>query len=235
MAMAADLPIRVAKAPVRAAAAPLNWTGFYLGVQAGGVWSKASLSGAFDDILDSSVWASKQSWTSLLIGGFAGYDYQIGRMVVGIEGDLNARSGDGTGSLPSTYGVNVTSNWKSEANWDASLRARLGALVTDQLLLYLTGGVAFSNFKFSNAAVASESNVYWGTRNIYGGSRTGWTAGTGAQYAMTQNWNVRVEYRHTDYGTKSAAGTYDFGKGGPGSYRSKITDDRGTVGLAYKF
>lgn len=232
-ATAADLPVKARMA----APTTLNWTGFYLGVQLGGVRSKASLSGDFDDG-NSSIWASNQSWTSALIGGYAGYDYQIGRMVVGIEGDLNARLHDGEGSLPSVYGIAITNNWKSQANWDASLRGRLGALVTAQFLVYATAGVAFSDFKFSNSGVASETDVYWGTRNIYGGSRIGWTAGAGGQYAFTPNWSARLEYRHTDYGTKAANGTFTFdtGKGaGTGSYRAKITDDRLTVGLAYKF
>jgi outer membrane immunogenic protein len=234
LALAADLPARVVKAPAMAPAAPLSWTGFYLGVQGGGAWSRASLSGAFDDGIGA-VWSSKQSWSSGLIGGFAGYDYQFGLMVVGIEADVNARLGDHTGSLPGVNGIFVTTGWKSEADWDASVRARLGVLATPQLLLYATGGAAFSDYKFSNAN-ATPANVYWGGTNIYGGSRVGWTAGAGAQYALTRNWNVRFDYRYTNYGTKSATGIFDVGKGpGTGSYRSKITDSRATGGIAYKF
>jgi opacity protein-like surface antigen len=53
---------------------------------------------------------------------------------------------------------------------------------------------------------------------------------------MTRNWNVRIDYRHTDYGTKSGLARYDNGKGlGTGRFSSTITDDRVTGGLAYKF
>lgn len=222
-----------------ASAAPFEWTGFYIGAQTGGVRPKASISGAFSDLFDSSRWSSEQSWTSPFLGGFVGYDYRIGRFVLGFEGDLNARFNDGTGSLPSVYGIDVTKNWKSESKWDASLRARFGVLATEQLLLYATGGAAFSNFRFSNADVHSDADVYWGTRNIYGGNRTGWTLGAGGQWAFTQNWSVRIEYRHSDYGTESgkARAQFDTGKGvvGSGSYKVKIVDDRVTIGLAYKF
>jgi outer membrane immunogenic protein len=233
VALGADMAVR--KAPARIVAPATSWTGFYIGAQAGGVWSDASLSGAYTDGIGSSAWSSSQSWTSALIGGFAGYDLQVGQYVVGIEGDINARPGHGTGSLPSVFGIGVTNGWVSKARSDASIRARLGVLATDQFLLYLTGGVAFANFKLSNPNVASENDVYWGTRNIYGGSRTGWTFGGGGQYAIAPHWSVRVEYRHTDFGTKSGSGTFDFGKGGPGSFRAKITDDRVTGGVAYKF
>ena len=234
------LPAVVMVADKPASAAPFEWTGFYIGAQTGGVWSKASISGSFSDTSDSSRWSSEQSWASPLLGGFVGYDYQFGRIVLGFEGDLNARFNDSTGSLPSVYGIVVTKNWESESTWDASLRARFGVLATDQFLFYVTGGAAFSNFRFSNADVHSNADVYWGTRNIYGGSRTGWTLGAGGQWAFTQNWSLRLEYRYSDYGTESgkASALFDTGKGatvGSGSHRVKIVDNRVTIGLAYKF
>lgn len=225
--------------PVFAAPANANsfsWTGFYVGVQGGGVRSQAGLSGAYADTFSSSVWTADQSWTSGLFGGFAGFDYQVGRFVIGVEGDLNARFGEGTGTLPLVYGIEPNTGWNSHAHWDAGIRGRLGVLATDQILLYVTGGWAFANFNFSNPGAAGSRNLYFQLENIYGGDRSGWSIGGGIQYAMSRNWSARVEFRHTDYGTFSGTTTFDSGKGpGAGTFQSKLTDDRVTGGLAYRF
>ena len=102
-----------------------------------------------------------QSFTG---GGFLGYNKQFGNVVVGIEGDFawkkfsasNSQTVISTATYgPACFGVGCNSGAGSFAaqrmemysgqigqDWDASLRARLGTLITPSTLLYLTGGPA---------------------------------------------------------------------------------------------
>ncbi len=222
-AMAADLPARKSAVAPVVAANPFSWTGFYVGGQLGWAGSHLSVSGENEG----TAFNGSQSLNSYLLGGFAGYDYQIGSLVVGIEADANARTSSKTGEASFNWYYGPVT-WKSESTWDASLRLRLGLLATNQTLIYATGGFAWANYKFrlNDAEGLLTENK----------TRTGWTIGAGLQQALTKNVSLRGEYRYTDYGSKS--GTYDNGKGVGSNidpYKSKLNDNRATVGLAYKF
>ena len=120
-------------------------------------------------------------------GGYIGYNIQTNtHLVVGVEGDLLAAG-------------------KTDNNWDATLRGRVG-YAFNRVLLYGTGGVAFGGLQ--NAGASS--------------TNTGWTAGVGVEAAVTQNVTARVEYRHTDLGNLP---------GGGGDYSSNDL----LVGVGFKF
>lgn len=248
IATAADLPVR-APAPAPApmfVAAPL-WTGFYVGVHVGAASTEAKLNGYYSNSGDSdgfdcngnSCWRQSPTWTSVLGGAHLGYNLQFGNLVVGVEGDVNARTG-GSFSLVDLPGVDdeLQGGWKVKSNWDASVRLRLGVLMTPQALVYATGGVAFGKFNLRNDRLAYDSeDAYFRDRNIFGGNRVGWTVGAGVQYALSSNWSTRIEYRYTDFGSKSlrfesfCCSSYDKG----GATRAQINDHRITVGMSYRF
>ncbi len=226
-----------------------SWTGFYIGAQVGALSIKAGLNGNMDvEARDDGPypWSATNSWSQVFAGGHVGYDFQMGRIIIGLEGDVNARFGDGNPSFSrglseDFIGSNFVGGWQAQAKWDASIRGRLGALVTERALVYVTGGVAFAEFSLSHADLrgrGAPANATWGTVNVYGDSRVGWTIGAGAQYALDPNWSVRIEYRHTDYGTKSQSwGRREnwFYRTEAGNASAKITDDRVAVGMSYRF
>lgn len=111
-------------------------------------------------------------------GVFAGYNWQFDKYVVGIEGDLGYSGADGTSS-----GLEV------KQGAFGSVRGRLG-IDLNPFLLYATGGVAAASAKFDDGA-SSDRNTH-----------IGWTAGAGAEAAVTDNVTARIEYRYTDYGSK---------------------------------
>lgn len=205
-AQAADLPSRQAPAAFVAAAPALSWTGFYIGGQIGAISTRSHLGTDAEGYLNT-------DWTSVAAGAHFGYNHRFGNLVAGVEADANARFGNGN-----VYSAEFRSTW------DASVRARFGMLVTPAALLYATAGAAFSNFDLK----CSTSCGPYGPVNVLGGSRFGWTVGAGIEYALSSSWSTRIEYRHTDYGSKS---TYDVNK----SVRSRLNDDRITVGLSYHF
>ena len=71
--------------------------------------------------------------------------------------------------------------------WIATLRGRVGYAI-DRVLLYGTGGVAFTN--------ASDNVTLSGFGTVFNASSTnaGWTIGAGGEVALAQNWTARVEY-----------------------------------------
>jgi hemoglobin/transferrin/lactoferrin receptor protein len=98
-------------------------------------------------------------------------------------------------------------------DWISMLRGRVGYSLDDGLLLYATGGVAFTNQKTSRDQYQSDSAS---TYNPYGDEteiasteavrfdRTGWTVGGGLEYAINSRWSVKADYSYTRFGTKSA-------------------------------
>ena len=113
-----------------------------------------------------------------LAGGFVGYNYQVGNIVAGAEGDIGYNWADGTNA-----------GLTSESGVEGSLRARLGYVISPQILLYATAGGAAKDLEVSDAT-GSDSNTM-----------LGWTAGAGADIMITEQVFGRVEYRYTDFGS----------------------------------
>ncbi len=223
-AQAADLPTRKeAPAPVFVPP-PFTWTGFYVGVNAGGIWSSGSRNAtlyypAGDAFLSGYFPGGIGNNQSGFIGGAqAGYNWQTGALVVGVETDF-----DGT-SLGKTYnyasapfagagipgfllGDNLYVHAKANLDWLGTTRARVGFVATpdNRLLIYGTGGIAY-------AGGSSAFNVYDQTQGYFwGGSpsstRTGWTIGAGAEYAITNNITIKGEYLYVDLGSQNISTT----------------------------
>src|SRR5438105_10934060 len=128
-ASAADLAARpYTKAPV-AVASVYNWTGFYLGIVGGGAWENASgdpkMKGGF-------------------VGGTAGYNWQAGNVVFGVEADGAwadvSASATGAALVPGFGVVTATASSKTDAM--GTVRGRIGYAV-NQVLFYGTGGYAW--------------------------------------------------------------------------------------------
>ena len=143
--------------------------------------------------------------TKGFIGGvFGGYNWQQENFVYGAEADLGYN-----GTKGSDNGLSAKSGI------EGSLRARLGYAVTPEILLYGTGGLAGRSLKVEDTVLGASDRA----------TMLGWTAGVGTDIKLTDNVFGRVEYRYTDFGSKSFDG---IGK-------VKATDNRVTFGLGMKF
>lgn len=196
-------------------ASTYNWSGAYVGAAAGYV-----AGGRIDHhyVPESTLDYDYHYKPKGGFGGiFGGYNLQLnGGVVIGVEGDINWGDVKGSGATSSPY----TSTTKLD--WNGSVRGRLGYAI-DRFMIYGTGGVAFSHFRFDEY---SSGNPYGhGSKGL-----TGWTLGAGAEYAFTDNWTLRGEYRYTRYSHQQFVEdpfTDDFD--------AKISTHDLRVGVAYKF
>jgi outer membrane immunogenic protein len=213
-ASAAD--IGVPREPIGAAVvAPVfSWTGFYAGLQIG--YEGSSTRGRF---LVGGVPVQEVGYnTNGLFGGVhVGYNYQFNYLVVGLQGELEA------GGINGSFTFANGDQYRSRISLQGALLARAG-FAWDRALFYVNGGLALANLEdsiFNNGLATRVSSS----------GRAGWAIGAGIEYAFTPNWTARVEYRYTDYGTRSFSAVPAF----PGTvdYRNRFHAVR--VGVSYLF
>ena len=153
-------------------------------------------------------------------------------MVAGIEGDFEYRNQRGRNATTCPGNVcnaalapldaPVTASLDYHLGWVASVRGRVGALVSPGLLAYVTAGVPFGKITtstsvtgFDNAGAATTAALNTDTY------RFGWAVGGGLETRLTGNWTGKLEYLHMDFGSvrstpATAANTavaFDFNTG----------------------
>jgi outer membrane immunogenic protein len=103
----------------------------------------------------------------------------------------------------SPNGTFMNLNQAVSTDWLFTARPRLGYAFNDNLLLYVTGGLAMTDLKY-NATYSDQFGSI--SAGAISGPRTGWTIGAGLEYALLRNWSVKLEYLYTDFGTGSTSG-----------------------------
>ncbi len=265
-AFAADLPSRKV-APVMAPVPVFTWTGFYVGVNAGLGWNASggqngtqvntglgSNGAALGVAGPTTGWNNGVTSPIGALGGLtAGYNMQVSPLfVAGIEADIQLASirGNGTAVTAVPVGVNgIVAHTgaiavSQKTDWFGTLRGRIGVTpFAPTFLVYATGGLAYGSAKtsftmFDNFTVPA---VLFGAST---GSSTkfGWTAGVGAEWAITQNWSLKGEWLYVDLGRSTLNGVNSVELFGPApfplyattqSYRHNFNVLR--AGLNYRF
>jgi outer membrane immunogenic protein len=160
-AQAADLPYG-SRAPYTVNQ-PLNafsWAGPYIGGNLGYNW------GSVDN---------NPTKPSGVLGGVqAGYNWQNGPLVFGVEGDFQANGAEDT-----------FAPWKFSNPWFGTVRGRVG-YAFNNILVYGTGGLAFGALRAETFGL-SESHT-----------NAGRTVGVGAEVGLAQNWTGKIEYLYVD-------------------------------------
>ena len=221
-AQSADLPSRRI-APAIPMPPAFTWTGFYVGAQAGWAQTRTELTpGAA--IAGQAAVASLPSLNrdGATVGLLAGYNYQIGQLVLGGEID-GAALITGKQRFTALTGDFITAH----TNWVGSARLRVG-YAFDRFMIYATGGLA----------LAAAKSTVTGTGYSYGAgdsTRVGWTLGAGAEYAITNNWIAGLEYRYSQF--EEDTYTYPVGVGGLGivGFKQQLSTNQVTGRLLYKF
>jgi opacity protein-like surface antigen len=215
----------IAKAPAYkapSAQAAYIWTGFYIGAYLGADWGNTNWTFA-DGSID-------PHFAGLLGGGEIGYNYQIGKWVFGVEGDMGATNARGVQPCPSGFFYNCEINFA----WLSTATARIGYAYWDRLLAYLKAGAVVAQDRAQSVCDTGSRPTVTGVvlvgcpSNGDSNTRAGWTVGWGTEFGLTQNVSVKTELMYFDLGSDrySIAGVpADIQRNGFIS----------TVGLHYRF
>jgi outer membrane immunogenic protein len=200
-----------------------DWNGAYVGVNAGVAWGlfEHPFTINYDcdsydnknrlcyeqeeDVIDLLHGSGDVTAGGFIAGVQAGYNVQMDNFVVGVEADIQHSTVDGRVSIDVTDDIyNSGDTFHVDAgthlDWFGTLRLRAGMLLTEQALLYGTAGLAAGQ-------TTSSLNASYNGTDIFGDDltetldRTGWAAGFGLEYALTDNVTVKTEYLYTDLGT----------------------------------
>jgi outer membrane immunogenic protein len=187
-----------------------HWSGFHLGVFAGGSWAEdigvSGLTPAYDPLAEQSGALTPSGFTG---GGEIGVDWQWGWLVAGLTGEAGVLRLDDTLLVEASGGQATTT---LESNAYGAVTGRLG-FAHDRLLAYLRGGAAFldaeAQFVRDCFAPLCTPGAATGHDNAV---LFGWTAGLGAEYALGSRWSAGAEYRYFDfYDDLSPVGRTDRG------------------------
>jgi opacity protein-like surface antigen len=140
-----------------------SWAGPYLGVNYGYAWGKSDTNTALSDAaMGTPLLAAHTPFklNDMIFGGQAGFNWQAGAWVAGIEADFQQSRQRGRAATLNcatavcnpaigAFGLDapVTVTMAQKLEWFATLRARLGLTPTPDSLLFATGGLAVGRIK----------------------------------------------------------------------------------------
>lgn len=197
-AQAADIPV---KATPRVVEVAYTWTGVYFGLNAGGVrsdydWTFLAPSGG-------STAAASQSFDQFIAGLQLGVQWQFNSIVLGAEVAFSTTFEKHKPQASSSCSFPPPFDDRCDATKFSGLFTvgpRVGWAPTNRLLLFGTGGYAQAKLataiRFGGVGVPPAP----GAQPITSSEKAhhGWYAGGGAEFAITPNWSVGVEYQHVD-------------------------------------
>jgi outer membrane immunogenic protein len=208
-AVAADLPPMKAPPPRAPAYVPVlyNWTGFYVGAEGGGGWFSNEVTNGLNAADGTTNFPpgfvhNKLNGSGWLAGGYAGYNYQINQLVLGIDGDYTwARL---TGSTSDVGPTGFTDNSSETVKWIATVTGRLGYAVNNWMF-FGKAGWAWAGFSgisstFNTAGTNTNNDTNAQTRN-------GWTIGAGTEWGFDQHWSAKLEYDYVSFMTANYVNT----------------------------
>ncbi len=181
-ALAGDLPVKTQLLSTDI------WSGVYFGGQVG--YGFGTLGNGVNTLLLQGV-VFPPSVTGLTGGWQAGINRRLqGNVIIGAEADVFFGS-------PRDQARLVPRSFDTSVDAIGSVRGRIGYAL-GPLMPYATAGVAFGR----THAIENDANGNF--VNLRGGFQAGWTAGLGIEAALGGRWTGRVEYRHTNLGSRNA-------------------------------
>jgi outer membrane immunogenic protein len=199
-----------------------DWSGAYVGLNLGVALGQSKVStqvgnnAYFAGTSISSIAATahdKLTPNAFTGGGQVGFNHQVGRWVLGLEGDFGAldiseSTSTGAVTYPCCSPTSYTITQTVKTTWIATVRPRVG-WTTNNWLIYATGGAAFTDLKYGESfsdtfSSASESSSKSETK-------TGWTAGAGLEWRIGPHTSLKAEYLHDEFGKIGSTGTISAG------------------------
>ena len=206
-------------APARDAR-PYNWNGLYAGWFSGKMWGQEEW--RYTNF-GSTV---HPDFAGYIFGGQVGYNIQSGRWVYGVEADLGSSNASGGKSCPNGFFFTC----EAEMDWLGSVTGRLG-YTWERALFYVKGGLAVGEVTAEGSPNLGPFAPVLGTSTSK--TLTGWTVGTGIEFALTDKWSAKAEYTYFDLG--SATYLTDLSAGGGGLVDAKTHGSTVRIGTNYHF
>ena len=156
-----------------------QWSGFYAGLNAGGLWSSTSAS-----IVENNTGGGFNGTSSGFVGGAqAGYNYLIGPVLLG--GEIDFQGSTLTGGVTGGAGPSFISATQS-IPWFSTFRARVGYPV-GSVMPYLTGGAVWGQQRL--AGFDSQFGSFDNSNNFWT-----YTFGAGVEGHINDRWSAKLEY-----------------------------------------
>ena len=188
-AQAADLPPRSAPSPAVVPPPALLFQGFYVGAQVGALGFGDRTHDYYSP--NNASLARVTARSGSVIGGVhAGYDWRVGPLVLGVVGDVSGARAVSNAFDP--FGVAI----RNELGVQGSVRGRVG-YAFDRLLIYATGGLDVADVRHDYRTLFASRSRH----NLVAEP----TVGVGAEYAFTDRWSGRLEYRLSSVSTQREA------------------------------
>lgn len=180
--------------PVKAVPAVYNWTGFYIGGYLGAASGSSHWNFADAGTTD-------PHFASFLGGGEIGYNYQIGKWVIGLEDGAGWTNAHGARPCPNGFFFNC----EIKENWLSTTTARIGYAYWDRLLTYVKGGAAIAQ---DQTTIQCDTNSQPTTVPLGGcpsqndtKTKVGSAIGVGSEFGLTPNVSAKGEILYFDRGT----------------------------------
>ncbi len=219
-AFGADLgPVTPLKAPP--APPPFTWTSCHAGGHVGGAWGHKDVNDTAGVLAPLTGFSSVSLDTSgYMLGGQIGCDYQVASSwVFGLEGAASGGRIGASTAVALPLGIpGDGASFKQTTDFLTSATARAG-YGWDHWLVYGKGGVALVGDKYSAVG------AFLGTPYDFEGleSRLGWTAGAGIEWALWDDWSLRLEYDYYGFGQRNVTFIDSIsGTSGPENIRQNV-------------
>lgn len=170
---------------------------------------------------DSDIQGDDQSAEGFLYGLDVGYDVAVGRLIVGVEGELTDSTGkvDNDYSDPNYYGFG-----RVKTGRDLYIGARIGTKVAPKTIAYVKGGYTNQRLNVLAANGTYEQDDHF--------NLDGWRVGAGVEQALGRNAYAKLEYRYSNYTNAD----YTFTDGSTSSNFDIDTDrHQVVVGVGFRF
>lgn len=236
-ANAADLLGVVTIPPTVVVDTGFDWTGLYIGAQAGVISGEALVDDVYNFTEGSGLnrYNFSPDFTGFSGGLHIGYNQQFGQFVLGAVSDVNWNSASGEENFyyhDNEYGgggYNDDEYGSVDLIWDGSTRINAGVAM-DRFLPYLTAGIAYGQANHTSFRMFDDGDHnFEGTANLLG-----YTVGAGLSYAITDNVIVTGEYRYSSYAPTNSFGTED-GTHATGNYEFSMQTHTVQLGASVKF
>jgi outer membrane immunogenic protein len=170
-----------------------DWTGLYFGVNLGYGWAHGSSSTGFNNgVLNGISVTNTADLSGPIVGGQAGFNFQAGWLVFGMELDFQWVGQKQT--VTTVCGAACFINDDIKIRGLVTGRARVGAAY-DRVFGYVTIGAAF--LSVSDELTVTNNGVS-DTFLPISNSGLGWTVGAGVEVAFWGNWSAKLEYLYVD-------------------------------------